>query len=526
MAVLSETCRPPLAGDRYTRLFAARVFPLLDRLNGTSIAAKLEALVAAERLAPAEIRRRQLDKLERAVARTRRENPFYRDFLRRARDAGGAGPRSAFAPLDGLPVLTRAALAQAAARGGFLTPGCGGAIAGRTSGSTGQPMTFYRTLEQESWFWALRFRIWRWAGYQPGDPYLTINLNPRVQWKKRLQDLLFRCTYLTFNADNQDSRLILDALARRRILHLNGFSSSLYVLARYMLAHGIRNPGVVGLTATGDSLLPPFRQALESAFGVRVLDYYGAGGEGVHLASQCMESGGRYHLHPENTVLEVLGEEGPAPPGAAGRIVITQLDNPAMPLIRYDLEDVAALAPPEALCPCGRTLPLLDRIEGRVADLVLVPDGTFLVPHFWVVLMKNQQTIERYQVVQERPDALRVRLVPKPGTPRREVESAVARAVAAATRDALAVEFEWVDEIPLSGAGKRRLVISQVSRDRLAQPRAAVESGERVGRAASAERGASAEHAAGSDGVATAERAAASAERAADRVAGGREPMR
>jgi|HubBroStandDraft_3_1064219.scaffolds.fasta_scaffold23470_1 phenylacetate-CoA ligase len=468
MAVLSDTC-PPLAEDRYSRFFAERIFPLLDRANGTSIAEKLELLVAGERLAPAEIRRRQLGKLAHAVERTRRENPFYRDFVRRSRAREGAGPASAFAPLDGLPVVTRALLA--AAGGAALTPGHGPGgrrtVVARTSGSTGNPMTFHRTMEQESWFWALRFRIWRWAGYRPGDPYLTINLNPRRQWKKRLQDRLFRCTYLTFNADNQDSRRIVDALARRRIPHLNGFSSSLYVLARYMLARGIANPGVAGVTSTGDTLLPPFREAIESAFGVRVLDYYGAGGEGVHLASQCMESGERYHLHPENTVVEVLDEQGPAPPGTPGRIVITQLDNPAMPLIRYDLEDVGALAPGDALCPCGRTLPLLERVEGRVADLIWLPDGTFLVPHFWVVLMKNLQTIERYQVIQEVAERLRVRLVAKPEARRPEIEAAVGHAVAAATRGALAVAVDWVDDIPLSGAGKRRLVISEVSRERL-----------------------------------------------------------
>jgi phenylacetate-CoA ligase len=469
MAVLSETCHPELAEDRYSRFFGERIFPLLDRANGTSIAEKVALLLAGERLAPAEIRRRQLAKLAAAVERTRRENPFYRDLLARSGGRGGAGPASSFAPLDGLPVVTRALLA--AAGDGALTPGHGPGgsrtIAARTSGSTGSPMTFHRTMEQESWFWALRFRIWRWTGYQPGDRYLTINLNPRRQWKKRLQDRLFRCTYLTFNADNQDSRRIVEALGRRRIPHLNGFSSSLFVLARYMLASGIANPGVVGVTSTGDTLLPPFRDAIESAFGVRVLDYYGAGGEGVHLASQCMDSGERYHLHPENTVVEVLDGDGPAPPGTPGRIVITQLDNPAMPLIRYDLEDVGVLAPADALCPCGRTLPLLERIEGRVADLIWLPDGTFLVPHFWVVLMKNLQTIERYQVVQEVPERLRVRLVAKPETRRGEVEAEIGRAVAAATQGALAAGVEWVDEIPLAGAGKRRLVISEVSRERL-----------------------------------------------------------
>ena len=153
------------------------------------------------------------------------------------------------------------------------------------------------------------------------------------------------------------------------------------------------------------------------------------------------------------------------PPGVPGRLVVTQLDNAAMPLIRYELGDVAVGAPPEARCACGRTLPLLERVDGRIPDLIAVPDGTFLVTHFFVVLFKNLQSIDRYQVVQDERDRIRVRLVGRPGTERGEVEAAVRRAVEAATRRLLAVEFEWVDEIPLSGAGKRRLVVSRFGRE-------------------------------------------------------------
>jgi phenylacetate-CoA ligase len=459
--------------DLYTRLFGASVFPLLDRVNGTRIAGCLAELRAAERLDPEEIRRRQGRKLATAVERAVRSSPFYLAFA----ESAAAGPRSEWPALDRLPVLTRSAIAAAGDQ--FQVPAWRGrSLAARTSGSTGRPMTFYRTVEQESWFWALRFRIWSWAGYQPGDPYLTINLNPRVQWKKRLQDRLFRCAYLTFNADNQDSARIVRELERRRILHLNGFSSSLYVLARYVLERGIANPGVVGITATGDTLYPPYRDAIEAAFGVRVLDYYGAGGEALHLASQCPGSGGRYHLHPENALVEILDGQGPAPAGTPGRVVVTQLDNEAMPLVRYELGDVAVAAPPGERCPCGRTLPLLERVEGRLADLVATPDGAFLVPHFFVVLFKNLRQVHRYQVVQDRLDALRIRLVPVPDADRQAIAAAVTQAVGAATRGMVRGEIEWVEEIPLSGAGKRRLVISRLAGNRLASPPAPISAGD------------------------------------------------
>ncbi len=453
-----------MSSDFYTRLFERGVFPWLDRLNGTRIQGTLEHLLESEHLPPAEMRRRQEERVARTVETTRKRSAFYRRLWKGERP----GLPSAYPPLDGLPIVTKSDLA--AAGGEFpLGDHTGRVVTCVTSGSTGKPMTFHRSMEQDSWFWALRFRIWRWAGYHPGDPYLTVNLNPRLGWKKKLQDRLFRCAYLTFNADDLDAERIADTLNRRRIRHLNGFSSSLFVLAQHMQSRGLSAPSVEGVTATGDALFPEYRQAVEGAFGRRVLDYYGAGGEGVHLASQCLESGSRYHLHPENAVLELLDDEGPVPPGKPGRIVVTQLHNDAMPLVRYELGDLAVPAPEDARCACGRTLPMLERLEGRVPDLITVSDGTFLVPHFFVVLFKGLQSIYRYQIYQREHERMLVRLVAHPGCDRSAVEQVVRREVATATRQLIIPDFDWVDDIPLSGAGKRRLVISEVTKAAMSQ---------------------------------------------------------
>jgi phenylacetate-CoA ligase len=443
----------------YTRLFRRFGFPLLDRLNGTRISRLLGELEESETLPLEEIRRRQYRNVERTVARARESSGFYPTFWASQRHRGVPSEHSA---LDGLPVVTKEDLLAGAAS--FPEPSFRGrVITSRTSGSTGAPMTFHRSLEQDSWFWALRFRMWSWGGYRPGDPYLTINLNRREEWRKRLQDVLFRCTYLTFNSENQNSGVIVEALRKKSIPFLNGFSSSLFVLGRYVLEHQLGVHSVQSITSTGDGLFPLYRETIERAFGVRVLDYYGAGGEGLHLASQCLDSGDRYHLHPENAYVELLGPDGPAAPGDPGRVVVTQFGNEAMPLIRYELNDVAVAAPISSRCGCGRSLPLLERVEGRVADLIAVPGGTFLVPHFFVVMFKNLQEVHRYQIVQIGSSSIVVRLVAKNRCDPGAVEAVIRREVSMATGDALEVEFEWLDEIPLSGAGKRRLVSSEVA---------------------------------------------------------------
>src|SRR5207249_8002123 len=116
-------------------------------------------LQASERLDPEEIRAAQHRKLKQTVAKAGADSPFYRKLWERG------GPSSRYRPLAGIPVITKEDLRKS--DGAFPVAGYPGrVIVSRTSGSTGSPMIFYRSLEQESWFWALRMRIWGWAGYR------------------------------------------------------------------------------------------------------------------------------------------------------------------------------------------------------------------------------------------------------------------------------------------------------------------------------------------------------------------------
>ena len=445
----------------YPLVFDNLAFPLLDRLNRTSITKKLEFLAKAERFSESQLLEIQYSKLDRLLSYTRQNSDFYSGLWRAADQDKRVASR--YAALDGLPVINKHDL-RGALRGFPLVAFRGRFSTVQTSGSTGVPMTFFRSAEQESWFWALRIRCWEWAGFRMGEPYLAINLNRRDAWKKRLQDLLFRCTYLTYNADTQDSARICDLLRRRGIVHINAFGSTLLVLAQHMKQWGIPNPGVRVLTSTGDNLFPAQRELIESVFGVPVTDYYGAGGEGMHLAAQC-EQHDLYHVLMENSVVEIIRDGRPARPGEVGTIVVTQLDNYAMPLIRYDLGDLATVAD-ERRCSCGREHQTIRSINGRACDLVFTPNGQVLLPQFFFIgPFKTLEKIARYQIVQDRIERISILLVPESGCNREACEAQLVTGISEATGGSLEVDFEWVSEIPLSGLGKPRPVISRLSGD-------------------------------------------------------------
>lgn len=441
----------------YSALFRSVIFPALDLLNRTDVVRRHRFLEQSQWFPAERLRQMQTRKLEEILTWTRGRSDLYGSLWSSAPEQRRAS--SDWPALDGLPLITKAEIRERLAE--FPLTGYRGRLfTVKTSGSTGAPMTFLRSSEQESWFWALRIRMWQWAGYRPGEPYLTLNLNPRTAWRKRLQDVLFRCSYHGFNANRHDVGKVLRDLTGRRVKFLVGYASSLWLLSQAMRELGEGNPGVEGIASTGDTLFPSYRKSIEGTFGVGVNDYYGAGGEGFHLASQCEERG-LYHLHIENSVIEVLRDGRPARPGEMGEVVVTQLDNHAMPLIRYATEDVAVPAEIDS-CPCGRQLPLLRGVEGRVPDIVVAPDGSALVVHFFTILFEHLSGIRQFQVIQSDSDRITARLAVTPDYDRAATEQRVREAVAGACAGTLAVDFDYVPEIPLSPSNKRRLVISEL----------------------------------------------------------------
>jgi phenylacetate-CoA ligase len=442
----------------YPTLLSRVIFPGLDLFNRTQIAKSLRFLEEAEHFSLDQLRELQNRKLDDILGYAGANSTFYRDLW----DEAPTGKRAAslYPQLDGLPVIDKQDL-RSSTEPAPLPCFNGRALRINSSGSTGAPTTFVRSAEQESWFWALRIRMWRWAGFELGTPYLAMNLNPRTAWRKRLQDQLFRCTYLTYNADNVNSSAIVDVLKQNKIVHINAFGSTLIALAEFMTANGIENPGIRVLTSTGDNLFAPQREIIEKAFGVGVSDYYGAGGEGVHLASQCEEHD-RYHVHMENSVFEILKDGRPALPGELGNIVVTQLDNRAMPLIRYDIGDLA-MAGDDTPCPCGRAHPTIAAIHGRACDVIRTPSGKTLLPQFFFIgSFKTLENVARYQVVQEQLERVCVKLVAEPGCDQQESEANLRSYLDAASDGSLTIDFDWVDEIPLAGLGKPRPVVSKL----------------------------------------------------------------
>jgi phenylacetate-CoA ligase len=354
--------------------------------------------------------------------------PYYREmFLRLGISAGDIRQPEHLTQLPPLPKDVaqerRGDLCAVA-----LPPGQEPGGVSRTSGTTGRPLAVEHTRRSKSMFAVLKQRELRWFRFDPSGILATIRPARELphregegpppdgtMWESPVWPLVGQCfetgRWFGFAHTNPIERQI-EWLDRHRPHYLLAQSANLEHLA---LAYGGAVPpdSLRGLEAIAQQLTPAMRRSIEQTFRVPVQQNYGLNEIGI-VASRCPEAG-RYHVHAEHCLVEIVDEQGrPCRPGQLGKVLVTGLSNHAMPLLRYDADDLAEVA--DGPCPCGRTLPSFGRIVGRYRRTAFLPPGTW---NHWTALQvaladmpdSLRRHLRQYQLHQYRDGRFQLRLV-------------------------------------------------------------------------------------------------------------------
>jgi phenylacetate-CoA ligase len=332
----------------------------------------------------------------------------------------------------------------------------------KTSGSTGVSLELVVDDESMQWKRACTVRHDQWTGWRLGERVGAVWGNPEYKksWRGYVRNaLLERFTYLdTLKMDEVAMATFYYQIRRRKPTLLYGHAHSLYLFARYLKKTGKDDIRPKGIISTAMMLHDFERRLIEEVFAAPVTNRYGC--EEVSLiACECRAHNG-LHLNLDTVVVEFIRDGRPAAPGEAGAIVVTDLTNRAMPFIRYKVGDVGV--PSGRTCYCGCTYPLMESVEGRIADYVLTPEGEFISG---ISLTENfamhLSGVKQMQIVQERLDHLVLRLVQgddfTDGVLTRIAELVSQRF---GTRMGHAVEF--VEAIEQESSGKYRFCISRL----------------------------------------------------------------
>jgi phenylacetate-CoA ligase len=280
-----------------------------------------------------------------------------------------------------------------------------------TSGARGEPLSLYTDSADLEQRWANALRAREWAGYHFGDSVVALWDSGRDRGlRARLAALLSRRTVLC--AVERDQAAIGASLEElRHGVSLVEGDSEVLGLTALLTDAAPAVEGVGAVITRGQTLTGEARAAIERRFGAPVYDVYGIRELG-EIAQECEAKQG-YHVNAESFLVEILCDGRGARPGEVGEIVVTGLTNRSVPLIRYATGDRARLVAEP--CPCGRSLPRLDAIEGRPATVLVGANGCFVPGSYFAdVLAEQGHVIRRFRVTQSRPGAIDMQIVPGP----------------------------------------------------------------------------------------------------------------
>ncbi|WP_298815797.1 phenylacetate--CoA ligase family protein [Chloroflexus sp.] len=396
----------------------------------------------------------QLAQLNRLLAEARRRVPYYRRTL-------PDRPLSHLSELSALPLLSKEqirrdpfALVADDLNRRALWPR-------KTSGSTGTPLTFYLDREATRNHQAPADAMLVALGCRFGEPRARFS-GAYVTPYSRTQppfwiwiDLYRQLQCSAYHLAPQFYPHYLRALRESGVVYGTGYPTSWHLLATYILESGDQPPRLRAIISDSEGISREQQAVVEQAFGCPMVQTYGAGEIG-QMAWQCEH--GRYHALSRAAIAEVVDANAqPVAPGETGQIVVTSFASTGTPFIRYQTGDLAMVAADD--CPCGRHNPSWLAIEGRIDDRIKTPDGRWIgrLSH----VTKPGVGIKESQIAQVARDRIVIRVVPASDF----VPASMQAVIEAARRylgPAMQIEWETVERLPRTSAGKLRHVVREV----------------------------------------------------------------
>ncbi len=328
-----------------------------------------------------------------------------------------------------------------------------------TGGTTGVKMRFYRDNSCLTPKEAALFRFDKWTGWDFGERMGIVwtaqqdyvghwTLKSKIKNALTLRQIVFPAAVM----DEEAISKYIQLLQRKKPTMIRAFVSPIYEIAKYILDNGIEVPKLKGIVTTGEPLYRHQRQTILRAFKCTVLDSYRTREVGP-IAQEC-KTGAGMHINAESVFIEIIDQDH----AGIGKVVVTDLLNYGMPLIRYEIGDLARFS--TKLCSCGRGLPLMESVAGRVADSLYTPEGKLVTAGSLVLYLVDEAPglLGQVQIIQDGIDHIIIKLTKNP-KPSRQILEYQRSTVKRLFGDKMKVTFEFVDEIPLEESGKYRFTV-------------------------------------------------------------------
>lgn len=351
--------------------------PLWDIKDKSNKLNHVKALEKSQWLPAEELKTIQWKKLKETIDYAYQQSPYYRQLFKTL----GLTPEDIKTPDDFLriPVTTKLDIRNNTDQ--FISSEYKkeSLVLAKTGGSTGVSLNLYFDEVCQEQRNAAAIRSDRWAGWNLGHKRAALWGNPPTPttFKQKVRHhLLDRTIYLdTMALNNESMGAFVQQWRTEHPKSLFGHAHSIYMFAKYVSANNIKDLRPQAIVATSMMLLDHERVLIESVFDCKVTNRYGCEEVGL-IGCECEKHNGM-HLNTDHLYIEFLDDDNqPVPAGQPGKIILTDFNNKGMPLLRYQVEDIGV--PSDKACSCGRGLPIMEGLQGRVADFLKGPNGSLV----------------------------------------------------------------------------------------------------------------------------------------------------
>jgi phenylacetate-CoA ligase len=327
-----------------------------------------------------------------------------------------------------------------------------------TSGTTGGGFRFASTFAATQEQWAVWWRFRRrhgiqpgtWCGYFGGRSQVPLAQTTPPFW--RINQPGRQILFSGYHMSSAWLDSYVEKLQHARPPWLHGYPSLLTLLAAHLIDRGGSLDYPVRWITTGaENLFPHQKLQIQRAFGVAPIQHYGMA-EAVANFSECER--GFLHVDEDFSAVEFI----PNSTGSGFSIVGTNFTNPATPLLRYTIQDIATLMTKG--CTCGRAGRVVAEVDGRLEDYVVLRNGSRLgrLDH----IFKDLVNIREAQIHQDRVGHCTIRVARRLGYGPKDEEALRASAIQRLGQD-FVIDIIYLDSLPKTANGKLRLVISEIS---------------------------------------------------------------
>ena len=439
------------------------LFPLHEKIMGRKTYRYLDELENLQWVSRQELEELRFRKLKDLLIHARKNIPFYAERFKKA----GFDPArmESIEDFKVLPLLTKGEMRQNLQN--MLWLNCpGGLHRYNTGGSSGEPLIFYFDRRRQACDAAARALTHRWWGVDIGDKELYLWGSPlEITKQDRMKDFRDRLTNQLLLSAFEISPDLIPAMVKQMVKFkpkcIFGYPSTIALFCRLAPKQGfnLTGKGVRVVFSTAEVLYDHQKEVISSAFGkVPVVDGYGSR-EGGFISHECPD--GSMHVMDQNLIVEYLKDKRPVESGEDGEIVVTHLDNWAMPFIRYRTGDVAQFD--DQVCRCGRNLSIMKKIKGRTTDFVVTPDGRWQHALSLIYVVRDLPGITEFKIVQETITEIKVLLKIDRNLFPGDGEQRITAGLKKRMGEEIKVKIEFLDEIPRDASGKYRYVISKVA---------------------------------------------------------------